>query len=211
LVLDRAWNEDWSLNASYTLAYSEGNAEGPVNSDTDFSDTGRTENFDTPWVNYRGQGYLPNDHRHQVKLRGAYALSESWQFGGTLFAQSGAPINAFGVGSPFDNENYHSYYVCVANCTSPNPSEREFEHRPRGSGGRLPWTYNLGVSVTYLKSFTDVDLKARFAVYNLLDQQRVIEVDDELESDIGFINPSYLEGETYQSPRYAQFTVTVDF
>lgn len=211
LVLDRAWNEDWSFNASYVLAYSEGNAEGPVNSDTDFSDTGRTENFDTPWVNYRGTGYLPNDRRHQVKLRGAYALNESWQFGGTLFAQSGAPVNAFGVGTPFDNENYHSYYVCVANCTSPNPSEREFEHRPRASGGRLPWTYNLGISVTYLKQFSDVDLKARFAVYNLLDQQRVIEVDDELESDIGFINPDYMQGETYQSPRYAQFTVTVDF
>ena len=211
LILERAWDDDWSFHGSYTLAYSEGNTEGPVNSDTDFSDTGRTENFDTPWVNYRGEGYLPNDRRHQVKLRGAYALNESWQFGGTLFAQSGAPVNAFGVGTPFDNENYHSYYVCVANCTSPNPSEREFEHRPRGSAGRLPWTYNLGLSVTYLKEFSDVDLRARFAVYNLLDHQRVVEVDDQLESDIGFLNPSYREGETYQAPRYAQFTVTVDF
>jgi hypothetical protein len=210
-VLDRAWDDDWSLNASYTLAYSEGNAEGPVNSDTNFSDTGRTENFDTPWVNYLGDGDLPNDHRHQIKLRGAYALNESWQFGGTLFAQSGGPINAFGVGNPFHSKNYHSYFVCVANCTSPNVSEREFEHRPRGSGGRLPWTYNLGLSVTYLRSFSDVDLRARFAVYNLLDQQRVIDVDDEYESGLGVPNADYLEGTTYQSPRYAQFTVTVDF
>lgn len=210
-VVDRAWDDDWTLNASYTLAYSEGNAEGPVNSDTNFSDTGRTENFDTPWVNYQGDGYLPNDHRHQFKLRGAYALTESWQFGGTLFAQSGAPINAFGVGDPYDSENYHSYFICVANCTSSNPSERQYEHRSRASGGRMPWTYNVGVSVTYLKSFSDVDLTAKFAVYNLLDQQRVIEVDDQLESDIGFINPSYLQGETYQSPRFAQFLVTIDF
>jgi hypothetical protein len=210
-VLDRAWDDDWSLNASYTLAYSEGNAEGPVNSDTNFSDTGRTENFDTPWVNYLGDGDLPNDHRHQIKLRGAYALNESWQFGGTLFAQSGSPINAFGVGNPFHNKNYHSYFVCVANCTSPNLSERQFEHRPRGSGGRLPWTYNLGLSVTYLRSFSDVDLRARFAVYNLLDQQRVVEVDDEFESGLGVPNADYLEGTGYQSPRYAQYTVRVYF
>jgi hypothetical protein len=209
--LDRSWADDWAFNASYTLSYSEGNAEGPVNSDTNFSDTGRTENFDNPWVNYRGEGYLPNDHRHQFKLRGSYGVNESWQVGGTLTAQSGGPLNAFGVGSPFDDSNYHSYFICVANCTSPNPSEREYEHRARGSAGNLPWTYNLGVSVTYLKSFSDVDLTAKFAVYNLLNQQRTLGVDEELESDIGFINPEYLQGTSYQAPRYAQFLVTIDF
>ena len=210
-VLDREWDEQWAFNASYTLAYSEGNAEGPVNSDTNFSDTGRTENFDNPWVNYRGDGYLPNDRRHQIKFRGAYGINESWQVGASFAAQSGGPVNAFGVGNPFDGENYHSYFICVANCTSPILSEREYEHRPRASAGNLPWTYNLGLSVTYLKSFSDVDLSAKFAVYNLLNQQRELQVDDDLEEDIGFINPGYLQGTAYQAPRYAQFLVTVDF
>jgi hypothetical protein len=99
----------------------------------------------------------------------------------------------------------------VTNCTSPNLSEREFEYRPRGSGGRLPWTYNLGLSVTYLKSFNDVDLKAKFAVYNVLDQQRTVGVNERLETSLGFINPSYLQGTSYQTPRFAQFLVTLDF
>jgi hypothetical protein len=210
-VLDRMWDDDWSMNASYTLSYSEGNAEGPVNSDTNFSDTGRTENFDTPWVNYLGDGDLPNDHRHQIKLRGSYGFNENWQLGGSLIAVSGAPVNAFGVGNPFHNKNYHSFFVCVANCTSANLSEREFEHRPRGSGGRLPWTYNLGLSLTYLKSFSDVDLRAKFAVYNVFNQQRVLDVDDEYEASLGDFNEDYLEGTSYQSPRFAQFLVTVDF
>ena len=51
-MIDRAWDDKWSLNATYTLSYSKGNAEGPVNSDTNFADTGRTEAFDDPWVNY---------------------------------------------------------------------------------------------------------------------------------------------------------------
>ena len=103
--MDRAWDGKWSMNAAYTLAFNEGNAEGPVNTDTDFGDTGRTENFDDPWVNYGGFGYLPNDRRHQIKLRGAYGFGEDWRVGMTLNAQSGRPISAFGSANPFDGTN----------------------------------------------------------------------------------------------------------
>lgn len=211
-VLDRAWDEKWSLNASYTLAWNKGNAEGPVNSDTDFADSGRTENFDDPWVNYGGYGYLPNDRRHQVKLRGTYAFNENWQLGATLNAQSGRPINEFGVGNPFDGTNYHSFFICVENCTAENPSERVYELRSRGAGGRLDWTYDLSASLTYLKSFGDrADLRVKFAIYNLLNQRRTIEVDDELESEIGTINSEYGRPTGFQSPRYGQLTVSLDF
>ncbi|HLU06625.1 MAG TPA: TonB-dependent receptor [Woeseiaceae bacterium] len=211
-VIDRSWDNDWSFNGTYTLSYSEGNAEGPVNSDTNFSDTGRTENFDTPWVNFGGKGDLPNDRRHQFKLRGAYAINDSWQIGGSLVAHSGGPINAFGVGNPYHVKNYRSYFICTANCTADFAhSEREWELRPRGAGGRLPWIYNLGLSVSYLKSFNDMDLKAKFAVYNIFDQQRELQVNDRYETTLGFPNPAYLQGTSFQSPRYAQLQVTVDF
>ncbi len=71
LQIDRAWDDKWEFNASYTWSRSQGNAEGPVNSDTEFDDTGRTENFDDPWVNFFS-GDLPNDRRHQFKARGTY-------------------------------------------------------------------------------------------------------------------------------------------
>jgi hypothetical protein len=211
-VVDRAWENDWSFNGTYTLSYSEGNAEGPVNSDTNFADSGRTENFDTPWVNFLGEGDLANDRRHQLKLRGAYAINESWQVGASLITQSGGPINAFGVGNPYHIRNYRSYFVCVANCSAGIPhSQREWEHKPRGAGGRLPWTYNLGLSLTYARSFNDLDLNAKFAVYNVLDQQRTVQVNDRFETALGFPNPAYLQGTEFQSPRYAQFLVTLDF
>src|SRR5690606_30820135 len=85
------------------------------------------------------------------------------------------------------------------------------ELRPRGAGGRLPWIYNLGLSVSYLKSFNDMDLKAKFAVYNIFDQQRELQVNDRYETTLGFPNPAYLQGTSFQSPRYAQLQVTVDF
>jgi hypothetical protein len=209
-MVDRAWDDRWSVNASYTLSYSEGNTEGPVNSDTNFSDTGRTENFDTPWVNFQAEGYLPNDHRHQVKLRGVYGFNDNWQLGGSLIARSGSPVNAFGDGVPFDDDTYRTYFVCVSNCNG-LPSERQFEHRPRGSAGRLPWTYNLNLSLTYQKTFDEIDLSAKFAVYNVLDQQRTLGVEEDLEPTVGTWNEEWLMGTSYQSPRYAQFLVTVDF
>lgn len=219
LQLDRAWDDKWAFNASYTWSKSQGNAEGPVNSDTDFSDTGRTENFDNPWVNYRGYGYLPNDHRHQIKLRGTYAISEHWQVAATLDAQSGGPVTGFGAGNPYDATTYHSYFVCVENCDA-DSTQRVYVHSPRGGKGRMPWTYDLGASVSYLTTIGSAKLRAKLAVYNLLNQQRVLRVDQELQPTVGMsasdqAQPQYNEyfnvGYGFQAPRYTQLTVSVDF
>lgn len=211
LQLDRAWDGKWSMNASYTLAYGRGNAEGPVNSDTDFSDTGRTENFDDPWVNYNGYGYLANDRRHQVKLRGAYAITDNWLVGATLDARSGGPITGFGVGNPYDSTVYHSYYVCVENCDSDFSAERVYAHNSRGGYGRLPWSYELGASVTWLKSFNETNLKVKFAVYNLTNQQKKLSVNQEYEGAVGSPNELFLYPESFQAPRYAQLVVSLDY
>ena len=118
LTIDRAWDEKWSFNASYTLAYSEGNAEGPVNSPSGFSDTGRTEHFDDPFVNMGGSGPLPNDRRHQLKARLVYALSDSWEVGATSY-ESG-PTKPGGRGNP-SMARLRSP-LCVGDCTTDAPT-----------------------------------------------------------------------------------------
>lgn len=211
LQLDRAWDGKWSMNASYTLAYGRGNAEGPVNSDTDFADTGRTENFDDPFVNLNGYGYLSNDRRHQFKIRGAYAITDNWLVGATLDARSGGPITGFGVGNPYDATAYHSYYVCVENCDSTFSGERVYAHSSRGGFGRMPWSYELGASVTWLKSFDETNLRVKFAVYNLTNQQKKLSVNQEYEGAIGSPNELFGYPESFQAPRYAQLVVTLDY
>jgi hypothetical protein len=94
--LDRAWDDKWAFNASYLWSKSEGNIEGPVNSDLGYADTNLVQFYDHPAVNER-YGVLFNDHRHQIKLRGAYKLNEMWSFGSTLSVISGGPITAFGA------------------------------------------------------------------------------------------------------------------
>jgi len=206
-AVDRAWDGKWSVNAAYTLAFTKGNAEGPVNTDTDFGDTGRTENFDDPWVNYGAYGYLPNDRRHQLKIRGAYGFAADWRAGLTLNVQSGRPISAFGTGNPFDGESYHSFFICTANCDS--QEDAVYELLGRGSQGRTPWTYDVGANVTWSHEYGPADVQVKFAVYNLLNQERVLEVDESY-------NPTdpdntFGTGTAFFAPRYAQLTFQVKF
>jgi hypothetical protein len=203
LMIDRAWDNSWAFNATYTLSWTKGNAEGPVNSDTDFADAGRTEAFDNPWVNYGADGYLPNDHRHLLKIRSAYAITDNWDFGATLSVQSGRPISERGECNPFDDTCFYSFFV-------ENTETGQYELRSRGSGGETPWIFDLGANVTYRYSFAAADLSVKLAVYNLLNQERVTEVDDYRGSIPGG-NAQYGIGTGYQSPRYGLLTLKLDF
>jgi hypothetical protein len=210
LMIDRAWDDVWSLNATYTLSYSEGNAEGPVNSDSNFADSGRTENFDNPWVNYGADGYLPNDRRHNFKVRSSYALGEHWEIGGTLSVQSGRPISRIGSGNPFDTTVFWSFFNCVEHCELAN-SQRVYDLVGRGNAGRTSWIYDVGANVSYKYSFSAADLKVKLSVYNLLDNQDELQVVDRYQPSPNSNNEFWGLGNSYQAPRSALLTLTLTF
>ena len=213
--LDRAWDDKWAFNASYLWSKSEGNIEGPVNSDTGYADTNLVQFYDHPAVNER-YGVLFNDYRHQIKLRGSFKLNEMWSFGATLSTRSGGPITAFGVRWPNDNRGFGpgefsgggSGWLCVANCASLN---RELVYTERGAFGRMPWVTNLGANVTWALPSEDIDLKVRFSVFNLLDSQTVINVHSRYEGQAGTMLPHFGQGTVWQSPRYMNLVLTWDF
>lgn len=215
--LDRAWDDKWFFNASYIWSKTEGNIEGLVNSDAGYADTNLVQFYDHPAVNER-YGVLFNDFRHQIKLRGGYKLNDMWSFGATLSARSGGPITAFGVVWPDDNRSAGgpgefsgggSGWLCVANCS--DWRTRELVYSERGAFGRMPWLYNLGVNVTWTLPVEGIDLKARFSVYNLLDDQTEINVHSRYESTPGTRLPYFGEGTVWQSPRYMNLVVTWNF
>ncbi|WP_231120485.1 TonB-dependent receptor [Cognatilysobacter tabacisoli] len=217
--IDRAWDDRWAFNASYLWSKLDGNHEGPVNSDTNYGDTGMVQHWDHPAVNER-YGDLFNDHRHQVKLRGSFKLNEMWTFGSTLVAQSGAPISAFGVTWPDENFSVGSFtsegsgggsgWICVQNCSGPWQN-RVHEFSERGAFGRMPWTYNLGANVTWTLPVEGIDLKARLSVFNLLNEQEVINVRQRYEKGPGVYRTTFGTGTRWQSPRYAQLVVSWNF
>ncbi|RYH13544.1 MAG: energy transducer TonB, partial [Alphaproteobacteria bacterium] len=214
--LDRAWDQHWSFNASYLWSKSEGNMEGPVNSDTGYNDTNLVQYYDHPAVNERS-GVLFNDHRHQIKLRGSYKLNDMWQFGATFSAVSGGPITAYGVRWPNDNRSAGgpgefsgggSGWLCVANCSSIN---RELVYTPLGAFGRLPWIKDLSANVTWTLPVEEIDLKVRFSVYNLLNSQAAVNVHSRYESTPGTMMPYFGQAKGWQSPRYMNLVVTYTF
>lgn len=219
MQIDRAWDGKWAFNASYIWSKSDGNHEGPVNSDTNYGDTGMVQYWDHP-ANNQDYGPLFNDRRHQVKLRGSYAFNEQWSIGASLTALSGGPINEFGVTWPNDTTGAASFVTegsgggsfwhCVQNCSGA-VTERIYEYAPRGSGGRLPWTYNVGANVTWTLPVEGTDLKARFSVFNLLNDQEVINVRQRYELGPGVVRGLHGTGTRWQSPRYAQLVVTWNF
>ncbi|WP_449447916.1 TonB-dependent receptor [Thermomonas brevis] len=219
--LDRAWDDKWSFNASYLWSKSEGNIEGPVNSDTGYADTNLVQYYDHPAVNER-YGVLFNDSRHQIKLRGSYKLNDIWSFGATLSARSGGPITAFGVVWPNDNraaggsgefDGGGSGWLCEQSPSNDcsNWATRKLTYSERGAFGRMPWVTDLSASVTWTLPVEGVDLKARFSVYNLLNSQTVVNVHSRYESTPGTKMPYFGEGTVWQSPRYMNLVVTYNF
>jgi outer membrane receptor for ferrienterochelin and colicin len=216
--LDRAWDDKWAFNASYLWSKSEGNIEGPVNSDLGYADTNLVQFYDHPAVNER-YGVLFNDHRHQIKLRGSYALNDIWSFGGTVSAVSGGPITAFGVRWPNDNRGFGpgefsgggSGWLCLDTVLACSGLNRVLTPTERGAFGRLPWVTDLGASVTFTLPKEDIDLKARFSIYNLLDNQAAINVHSRYESAPGVKMPYFGQATRWQSPRWAQLVITYNF
>ena len=217
--IDRAWDNKWMFNASYLWSRNEGNLEGPVNSDTNFGSTGMVQHYDHPAVNQR-YGALFNDFRHQFKFRAGYQINDQWSVGSTLQVQSGGPITAFGVTWPGDSNSAGGFgsegsgggsgWLCVANCSG-SWADREYEYSGRGAFGRLPWTWNMGANVTWKLPVETVDLTARLSVYNLFNNQSVINVHQRYEANPGEKRDTFGTGTRWQSPRYTQLVVTWNF
>lgn len=219
--LDRAWDGKWAFNVSYIWAKSDGNIEGPVNSDTGYADTNLVQYYDHPAVNERF-GPTFNDYRHQIKLRGSYKLNEMWSFGAAFSAHSGGPITAFGVvwpddrraaGGPGEYSGGGSGWLCEKSATNDcsNWATRKLTYSPRGAFGRMPWVSDLSANVTWTLPVPEVDLKVRFSVYNLLNKQTVVNVHSRYESTPGTKMPYFGEGTNWQAPRYMNLVVTYNF
>ena len=56
-----------------------------------------------------------------------------------------------------------------------------------------------------------IDLKARFSVYNLFNDQAVINVHSRYEKAPGVRTDHFGEGTVWQSPRYMQLVVTYNY
>jgi hypothetical protein len=198
-TFERAYADNWYLQASYTWSRSYGNTEGFVRTDNGQVDAGNTTSFDRPGLMDGGYGLLPNDHRHLIKAHGFYDFDEEWRMGFNWRSQSGRPLNCFGV-YPEDGADPEAagYGAASFYCNG--------QLNPRGSKGRIGWTHNLDLGLQYTPGWADGRLTFSADVFNLFNWSNVLERQETAETDDRTPNPSYMLPLTYQSPRMIRFS-----
>lgn len=202
LTFERAWDKRWSLQGSYVLSYSKGNAEGYVKSDIGQDDAGISQDFDYPGLMEGAEGYLPNDRRHTFKVFGAWALSDEVRMGVNLVVQSGRPKNCFGV------------YAGTLDGVSQAYGDASFwcggKLTPRGSLGRQPWTKQLDLQFTYTPSWAR-GFTFSADVLNVFNARGVRTMREEEQSGMNDPTSNYGQPLSWQPARSVRLLAQYDF
>ncbi|NKZ40233.1 TonB-dependent receptor [Oleiagrimonas citrea] len=202
IYLTHQFSDNWFGKAEYVWSKSYGNSEGLLKSDIGQLDPSVTQDWDFPELMIGSSGYLPNDRRHQLKAYGYWQMTPEWLFGANVAIASGRPKNCIGnAPGTLDRQGYGtSFFFCDLN------HDGTPEATPRGSQGRLPWTYRLDLSAQWRPAWADHNLAFTADIFNVFTQQRTLSI---VETNGG--NPSYGRTISYQTPRYVRLGVRYDF
>jgi hypothetical protein len=165
-----------------------------------------TQDWDAPEIMQYTNGPLPNDRTHQLKAYGYWQASQEWLLGANLSVATGRPKNCIGV-DPVDAIDYGaSYFECGL-----QPS-------PRGSKGRLPYTWNLDLNAEYKPMWAGEKQPLAFTatVFNAIGSQRpVAQVDvgetGAIRDGVPVQSINYERPIAFQNPRYVRLGLRYDF
>ncbi|MEZ2416930.1 TonB-dependent receptor plug domain-containing protein [Luteibacter sp. RCC_6_2] len=198
LYVEHQFNNQFYGRAEYVWSHSFGNSEGLLKSDIGQLDPSVTQDWDYPELMIGSNGPLPSDRRHQLKAYGFWQATPEWLFGANLSALSGRPKNCLGVRDPDVYQYGSSYFYCDGEA-------------PRGSRGRLPWTYQLALSAEYRPAMFDHNLALKIDVFNLFNQQREQNIDETYQTADGTLSPTYGRPLSFSVPRSFRLTARYDF
>jgi len=199
--IEKTWDKVWSLKALYTWSHNYGNSEGYVKSDNGQDDAGLTTDWDYPYLMDGANGNLPGDRRHNIKVYGAYAITENLLAGVNLTVASGRPWTALGQGYTPDPDKYSygsTYYV----------GNTKFS---RGAMGTTPWTVKMDLNLTYNYHFDDQKIRFAVDVFNVFNAQNPTRYNESAEVAANDDNPTFGLPQTYQAPRRIQVSASYDF
>ena len=194
--LEHPFDGKWYGRVDYLFSRSYGNTEGQVRSDIGQTDVSATVDWDYAQVMDYANGYLSNDHRHQIKAYGSYQIAPEWMVSGSVQIMSGSPRTCLGLFGA-DETNPSLGYGSVYHYCNGKPF--------RPGDARNPWTYLLSVSAEYRPEWADKKLGFNVMVYNLLNKQTTTQV------YATSTNVSYLRPLSSMTPRYVRLGVTYDF
>jgi hypothetical protein len=217
LTFDKRFSNNWQFLGSYRFSRLFGTFEGFYREDNGQSDPGITSLYDfptndpsytgigVPQFGYRGdirflgelgEGPLPLDRPHQVKLYGSYAFGNGLAVGiGSNFS-SGKPLTALASLAPYDNDS-------------------EIPESPRGGGfetidgfkKRTPMEAQIDLQASYALSFGDRKVTLLADAFNLFNIRRTLDYNAATEQSFGVLNPDFgtptsqnVSGQQFQPP-----------
>lgn len=200
--LEHTFDGVWYGKIDYVFSRSYGDSEGQARTDTRQSGAAGSVDWDNRYVMDYSNGVLGNDHTHQLKMYGYWQFAPEWQLSGNFQAISGSPkvcLSYYGE----DHSNPESYGSTYHFCNG--------QPAPPGSQGRLPWTFQLDLGLTYRPNWAEQKLAFSANVFNVLNQQRATYRWPSSEDAPQTPNPIFGVPIYVQTPRYARLAVTYDF
>ncbi len=233
-TIDKRFSNNWGVQASYRWSRLWGNYEGSYRDDNGQSDPGITSLYDFPtndpsyaaigvpdfgylgdvrYLGALGNGPLPLDRPHQVKVFGNYAFRNNLTVGLGLNLTSGKPLTAL-----------------ASNPQQSYQNAGEIPMTPRGKGfetadgfrTRTPFQSEVSAHVDYSLR---LDQRRRVVlladVFNVLNRRTVLDYDNYYEITTGAMNPNFGQPTTaaagsgnwpqIQSPRQFRFGARFEF
>jgi hypothetical protein len=198
LTLEKRLTTNWQVLASYRLSRLYGNYEGLYRNDNGQSDPNITSLFDfpnnTPLMAGQGRkGLLNTDRTHVLKVAGSYMTAVGLNVGVNYNWLSGTPKTRLLAHPVYENSG-------------------ELPEGKRGDSGRTPSTSTIDVHADYgLPVRKGMDLRASVDIFNILDNQDVVTVDQNVELGPGIPDPDYNKATLYQAPRQIRFGLRLAF
>jgi hypothetical protein len=214
-AVSKRFGERWLASASYTLASLSGNYSGLFAANTGELRPHFLTDFDVPSLMVNREGPLPGDVRHAVRVDGAYVQPVGSRsritLGASFRADSGAPLDYLGADALFGaNETFIL---------------------PRGSAGRLPWTWQLDLRIGADTLVGGYRAGVSLDVVNVTNNREAIAVDQTYTRDAvnpvatpadlpnlrnasgatAALNPAFLSPTAYQLPLQLRFGARVAF
>jgi len=195
LSLQKARTDAFNYLVSYTLSRTEGNYPGLFNTDFGYPNPNANGSFDYVENTIDGDGVLPNDRPHRLKLYGSYRFPVGLTVGTTFLWQSGTPLSVFAEA----------------------PFERLFTHdfaEPRGTVGRTPSIWDLNLRFAYELPFMKTKAhssRVLLDIFHLGNPRTEVSYDQVKFYSDGSQNPTYGLATGYQPAMTVRAGIEIGF
>jgi outer membrane receptor protein involved in Fe transport len=206
--LEHPFSQGWYAKVNYTFSRLRGNTEGQVQ-DGDVA----LSSVDFPEQLINGTGLLAANRTHVIKAYGFYEITPQITMGANIQLASGRPRTCMGklpttAGVDFGGYSGSNFFFC--NVDANGHYIEQGTPSPRASGGRLPWTTQIDLNLSYQPQWMK-GLNLKLDMFNVLDRRTINTINDSSNNDTGLLPTTYGQGGNLMSPRSARLTAEYNY